>query len=94
MNLEHVALWWCVRFAGQIRSRMVKGRDGLHCIPTCVSTQVPSESHSYSDGERVLNNDATKKKGQLTDKIFDGIFLGMVGGVDHWNTVWLLGVAN
>ena len=35
----------------------------------------PSESHSYCDGERVLNNDATEKKGQFTDKLFDGIFL-------------------
>ena len=29
VDLEHVALAWCVRFAGQIISRTVKGEDGL-----------------------------------------------------------------
>ena len=29
MDREHVALAWCVRFAGQIISRTVKGADGL-----------------------------------------------------------------
>ena len=29
MDPEHVALAWCVRFAGQIISRTVKGTDGL-----------------------------------------------------------------
>ena len=29
MDLEHVALTWCVRFAGQINSRTVKGAVGL-----------------------------------------------------------------
>ena len=29
MDPEHVALAWCVRFAGQIMSRTVKGADGL-----------------------------------------------------------------
>ena len=29
MDLEHVALAWCVRFAGQIISRTVQGADGL-----------------------------------------------------------------
>ena len=29
MDLEHVVLTWCARFAGQINSRNVKGADGL-----------------------------------------------------------------
>ena len=29
MDLEHVALAWCVRFAGQVISRTVKDADGL-----------------------------------------------------------------
>ena len=29
MDLEHLALAWCVRFAVQIISRVVKGADGL-----------------------------------------------------------------
>ena len=40
-DLEHVALAWCVRFAGQIISRTVKGADGLTACqravnPSCV----------------------------------------------------------
>ena len=34
MDLEHVALGWCVRFAGQIISRTVKGAGCAHCIST------------------------------------------------------------
>ena len=33
MDFEHVALAWCVRFAGQIISRTVKGADGLIAFP-------------------------------------------------------------
>ena len=46
MDPEHVALGWCVRVAGQIISRTVKGEDGLSDFSRCVSTHVSSESHA------------------------------------------------
>ena len=40
---EHVALAWCVRFAGQIISRTVKGADGLIAFPRAFFARLTHE---------------------------------------------------
>ena len=69
MGPEHVA-----RFAGQSERQ-----GGTHHLPTCVSTQVSSESHP--GGMRRRKFFTTKKKVQLTGKFSDGIFFGL--GITH-----------
>ena len=79
-DLEHVALAWCVRFAGQIISRTVKGAGGAHCVPTRFSAGIPSKSHAFALGEKMLYLEASKGKIQITDLFLNGIFLGIREG--------------
>ena len=53
MDPERVALAWCVRFAGQIISRTVKGADGLTAFQRAFQRVLESEQES-SDHRQVL----------------------------------------
>ena len=50
MDPKHVALAWCVRFAGQIISRTVKGADGLTAFQRSISPTI----HAFSMGRKDL----------------------------------------
>ena len=50
MGPEHVAVAWCVRFAGQIVSRTVKDRDGITAFHRRRRHRIRSESMSASSG--------------------------------------------
>ena len=75
MSLEHIALAFRVRFAGQIISRTLKGRDGL------THSNVRINASPIREPFCSMRMQAIKRKVQLTDKFFDG------QGVDHLNTV-------
>ena len=71
MDPEHVALALCVRFAGQIISRVVTGADGL----TAFQRASHPRGMLTAWGVKTLYLEASKKKVQISDKFLDGIFL-------------------
>jgi len=80
---DHVALEWCIRFAGQILSRTVKGADGLTAFQRAFQRRSHPRALPAPWGEKVLYMEASKKKVQLDDKFKDGIFLGMKDGSEE-----------
>ena len=58
MDLEHVALGWCVRFAGQIISRTVKGADCVQRVSACVSS-----SHAFSTVRQYIDLGSEQEEG-------------------------------
>ena len=74
MDPEHVALAWCVRFAGQINARIVKGADGLTAFQRERAFHPQAMRSAW--GEKILYLEASKKKIQITDKFLEAIFLG------------------
>ena len=90
MDPEHVALAWCVRFAGQIISRTVKGADGLTAFQRAFQRASHPRAMPAAWGEKILYLEASKKKVQITDKFLDGVFLGIKEGSEEFivgNTV-------
>ena len=75
MDPEHVAMVWCVRVAGQIISRTVKGTDGLTAF------QRAFQRTCLPFGENILYLEASEQKVPITDKFWDGIFVGHEGRI-------------
>ena len=74
---DHVALAWCVRLAGEIISRTVKGADGL----TAFQREIQRASHPRA---MPAAWGASKKKVQITDKFLDSVFLGIKEGSEEF----------
>ena len=62
---EHVALAWCVRFAGQIIARTV-----THCISTRVSACVSPTSHACSMVRKDLVPGSEQEEGSDHRQVF------------------------
>ena len=76
MDPEHVAMVWCVRVAGQIMSRTVKGTDGLTAF------QRAFQRSCLPFGEKhILYLEASEQKVPITDKFWNGIFVGHEGRI-------------
>ena len=84
MDLEHVALAWCVRFAGQIIFRTVKGADGLTAFQRAFQRASHPRAMSAAWRERILYLEPSKKKVQITDKFLDCFFLGIREGSEEF----------
>ena len=84
MDPEHVALAWCVRFAGQIISRTVKGADGLTAFQRAYQRASHPRAMPAAWREKILYLKASKKKVQITDKLLDGVFLGIKEGSEEF----------
>ena len=84
VDLEHVALAWCVRFAGQIISRTVKGEDGLTARQRAFHRASDPRAMPSVWREKKLHLEASKGKIQITDKLLDGIFLGIKAGSEEF----------
>ena len=84
MDPEHVALAWCVRFAGQIISRSVKGADGLTAFQRAFQRASHSRDMPAAWEEKILYLEASKKKIHITDKFLDGIFLSIKEGSEEF----------
>ena len=69
MDPEHVALAWCVRFAGHFP--YCDGRPWTHCIPTCMSACVSPTGHACSMGRRDLIL-GSEQEGSDHRQVFDG----------------------
>ena len=68
MDPDHVALAWCVRFAGQIIFRTLKGADGLTAFQLALQRVSHPRAMPAAWGEKILYLEASKKKVQITDK--------------------------
>ena len=84
MDPEHVALVWCVRFAGQIIFRLVKGADGLTAFQRALQRASHPQAMPAVWREKILYLEASKKNIQITDKFLDGIFLGIKEGSEEF----------
>ena len=84
MDFEHVALAWCVCFAGQIISRTVKGADRLTAFQRALQRASHPRAMPAAWGEKILYLEASKKKVHITDKFLDGIFLGIKEGSEEF----------
>ena len=73
MGPEHVALAWCVRFAGENNARTVKGAEGLTARASFTSRVRRERESSFCK--------STKKKAQLRPLLRRCL-------LDHWSTVW------
>ena len=73
MDLEHVALAWCVRFAGHFPYR--DGRPWTHCIPTWMSACVSPTGHACSMGRRDLILGSEQEEGSSVDRAQQWIIL-------------------
>ena len=90
MDPNHVTLAWCVRFAGQIISRTVKGSDGL----TAFQRAFQRASHprampsAWREKDLVLRSEQEKypDHGQVLGRYLLGHHCG--------NTCWLCGLQN
>ena len=74
---NHVTLLWCIKFAGQVLSRTVKGQDGLTAFQRAYQRKSHPRPLPAAWGENVLYLEASKRKAQLSDKFEDEIFLGI-----------------
>ena len=83
IDRNHVTLPWCIRFAGQVLSRRVKGHDGLTAFQRAYQRKSHPRPLPAAWGEQVLYLEATKRKAQLSDKFEDGIFLGIKDGTEE-----------
>ena len=81
---EHVALAWCVRFAGQIISRTVKGADGLSAFQRAFQRSSHPRAMLAAWREKILYLEASKKKVQITDQLLDGVFFCIIGGSEEF----------
>ena len=75
MDPEHVALAWCVRFADQINSHVVKRRC-THCTPTCTSACVSPTSHGCSMGRKDLVLGNEQEEDSAHGQVFGRYLLG------------------
>lgn len=83
MGPDHAALAWCIRFAGQVLSRTVKGADGLTAFQRAYQRKTHPRALPAAWGEKVLYMTASKKKVQLEDKFSDGILVGLKEGTEE-----------
>ena len=77
MDREHVALAWCVRFAGQIISRTVEGADEITAFEHAFQRACHPRAVPAAWGEKILYLEPSKKRVQMTDKFLEGVFLGV-----------------
>ena len=86
MDLEHVALAWCVCVCVllQIMSRAVKGADGLTAFQRAFQRASQPRAMPSTWGEKIFYLEASKKKIQITDMFLDGIFLGTKEGSEEF----------
>ena len=76
---EHVALAWCVRFAGQIISRTVKGADGLTALQHAFQQCVSPTSHACSMVRKDLALGSEQEEGSDHRQVFRRYLLGHQG---------------
>ena len=84
MDPEHLALAWCVRFAGQIISRTVKGTDGLTAFQRAFQRASHPGAMPAAWGEKILYLEASKRKVQISDTYLYSIFLGIREGSEEF----------
>ena len=83
IDLNHVTLPWCIKFAGHVLSRTVKGQDGLTAFQRAYQRKSHPRPLPAAWGEKVLYLEASKRKAQLSNKFEDGIFLGIKDGTEE-----------
>ena len=83
VDRNHVTLLWCIKFAGQVLSRTVKGQDGLTAFQRAYQRKSHPRPLPAAWREKVLYLEASKRKAQLSDKFEDGIFLGIKDGTEE-----------
>ena len=83
IDLKHVTLPWCIKFAGRVLSRTVKGQDGLTAFQRAYQRKSHPRPLPAAWGEKVLHLEASKRKAQLSNKFEDGIFLGIENGTEE-----------
>ena len=71
MDLVHVALAWCGRFASQVISLTVKGADGLTVVQCAFQRKSHPRATPSAWGEKILYLEASKNKILITDKILE-----------------------
>ena len=92
VNLEDVALAWCVRFAGHFP--YCERRGWAHCIATCVSAWLSSTSHACSMGRKDLVLGSEQEESSDHRQIFRRNLLGHQRSVlrsslsEHLVVVW------
>ena len=84
MDPEHVALAWCVRFAGQVISRTLKGADGLTVFQRAFQRTPHPRTMPSAWREEILYLESSKRKIQITDNFSNGIFLGIKEGSEEF----------
>ena len=90
MDAEHVALAWCVRFAGHI----ISSTDGLTAFQRAFQRTSHARAMLSAWREQILHLEASKKKIQITDKFLDGVCLGhkrkflVSSSLEHLLIVW------
>ena len=97
MDPEHVALAWCVRFAGQIISGTVKGADGLTAFQRALQRASHPRTMPSAWGEKILYLEARKKEDPDHRQVFRRYLLGIKEACEEFmvgNTCWLCGMQN
>ena len=79
MDPDHVALAWCVRFAGQIISRTVKGADRLTPFQRTFQRASHPRAMPAAWREKILYLESSKKKVQITYKFLGRYVIGHQG---------------
>ena len=74
----------CVRFAGEIITRNVKGTDGLTAFQCAFQRVSHPRAMLPAREKKILFLEASKKNIQITDKFSDGIFLGIKEGSEEF----------